>query len=184
MTVFRTDRLVLREMHADDFEAVHAYASDPEVVRWVPWGPNTETDTRDFVAVTMASAAADPRLDWILAVETREAPRLLGTVALYIRYHDQDQAMLGYALGRDAWGRGYATEAATAMLELGFDALGLRRIWAACDPDNAKSRRVLEKIGMTLEGRLRQDTVIRGQVRDSLVWGILQREWRDRTVPR
>jgi RimJ/RimL family protein N-acetyltransferase len=171
-------------MHADDFEAVHAYASDAEVVRWVPWGPNTETDTRDFLAYTMASAAAEPRQDWILAVEALEAPRLLGTVGLYIRYQDQDQAMLGYAYGRDAWGRGYATEAASAMLELGFDALGLRRIWATCDPDNEGSRRVLEKIGMTLEGRLRDDAVIRGQVRDSLVWGILQRDWRDRPVSR
>lgn len=184
MTVCQTDRLVLREMRADDFAAVHAYASDPEVVCWVPWGPNTETDTRDFVAVTMTNSAAEPRLDWILAVEARETPRMLGTAGLYVRYDDQDQAMLGYAFRRDAWGRGYATEAAAAMLELGFDALGLRRIWATCDPDNAASRRVLEKVGMTLEGRMRQDTVIRGQVRDSLVWGILQREWRGRTDPR
>ena len=184
MNGLRTERLILREMCADDYEAVHAYASDPEVVRYVPWGPNTENDTRDFIAATLTGAAADPRFDYIFAVEAREAPRLLGTVGLYIRYQDTDQAMLGYVYAREAWGRGYATEAAAAMLEVGFDVLGLRRIWASCDPDNAGSRAVLSKIGMTLEGRLRQDAVIRGEVRDNLVWGILQPEWRERSAPR
>ena len=85
--------------------------------------------------------------------------------------------MLGYAYGRAAWGRGIATEAARVMVEMGFDVLGLRRIWAACDPENTGSRRVLEKVGMQVEGLLRGDTVIRGEVRDTLLWGILEPEW-------
>ena len=68
------------------------------------------------------------------------------------------------------------------MVEMGFDVLGLRRIWAACDPDNSASRRVLEKAGLQVEGRLRQDCVIRGEVRDSLLWGILEAEWRERAA--
>jgi RimJ/RimL family protein N-acetyltransferase len=175
-----TERLVLREIDEDDFDAIHGYASDPEVVQYVPWGPNTEEDTHDFIARTMTSAAAEPRLEYVFGVELREEPGMLGTVGLYLRPADPDQAMLGYAYGSPAWGRGIATEAALAVVELGFDVLGLRRIWASCDPDNTASRRVLEKVGMTIEGLLRADMIIRGDVRDNLVWGILEPEWRER----
>ncbi len=175
-----TDRLTLREITEDDFDAIHAYGSDLEVVQYVPWGPNTEEDTHDFIARTMIKAAAEPRLEYVFAVERRdEDGPMIGTAGLYLRADDQDQAMLGYAYAREAWGSGIATEAARAMVEMGFDVLGLRRIWAACDPDNAGSRRVLEKAGFTVEGLLRDDSVIRGEVRDTLVWAILEREWRD-----
>ena len=90
-------------------------------------------------------------------------------------------AMLGYAYDRSVWGMGYATEAALAMLELAFDVLGVRRVWASCDSVNTGSARVLEKVGMRLEGTLRHDMNIRGDLRDSAVWGILEREWRTRT---
>ena len=179
----QTGRLTLRELSADDFEAVHLYASDPEVVAYVPWGPNTEHDTRTFLEQNAQSAMARPRLDHVLGIVPAGQDRLVGTVGLYVSPDDQGQAMLGYVLSRTAWGQGYATEAAAAMLELGFLVLDLRRIWAACDPDNRGSIRVLEKIGMTREGRLRDDTVIRGRVRDTLRWGILEREWHTGTLP-
>jgi RimJ/RimL family protein N-acetyltransferase len=177
--ILETRRLILREITERDFDAVHAYAADPEVVRWVPWGPNTEQDTHDFLAHCIASAAADSRMDFVFGVELRDEPGLLGSVGLYLKPYDEGQAMLGYAFGKPAWGRGIATEAARVMVEMGFDVLGLRRIWAACDPDNSASRRVLEKAGLQIEGRLREDCVIRGEVRDSLLWGILEAEWRD-----
>jgi ribosomal-protein-alanine N-acetyltransferase len=182
--VLETERLVLREITEADFERIHGYATDPEVVQYVPWGPNTEQDTHDFLARTMIAAVAEPRLEYVFGVELREDPGLLGSVGLYIRPEDTDQAMLGYAYDRNAWGRGIATEAALAMVGTGFDLLGFRRIWASCDPDNQGSRRVLEKVGMTVEGLLRRDLVIRGEVRDNLVWSILEDEWRDRTNPR
>ncbi len=178
LPLLETDRLVLREIGERDFDAVHAYASDPEVVRHVPWGPNSPQDTLDFLAHCMLAAAAEERLDYVFGVELRDAPGLLGSVGLYVRNADEGQAMLGYAYARSAWGRGIASEAAREMVAMGFDVLGLRRIWAACDPENGASRRVLEKLGMRVEGLLREDTVIRGEVRDSLMWGILEREWR------
>ncbi len=176
--LLETERLALREITERDFAAIHAYASDPEVVEYVPWGPNTEQDTHDFLARTMTAAMADPRLEYVFAVELRDDPGMLGTVGLYVPPNDQDQAMLGYAYGRDAWGRGIATEAARCMVAMGFDVLGLRRIWASCDPENQGSRRVLEKTGLTVEGLLRGDLVVRGEVRDNLIWGILEPDWR------
>lgn len=176
-----TERLVLREITEADYEAVHGYATDPEVIRYVPWGPNSEQDTHDFLARTMIAAAEEPRLEYVFGVELKEETGLLGSVGLYVRPEDTDQAMLGYAFRREAWGRGIATEASRAIVAMAFDVLGLRRVWASCDPDNAGSRRVLEKVGMRIEGLLRGDLVIRGDVRDNLVWGILEPEWREGT---
>jgi RimJ/RimL family protein N-acetyltransferase len=178
--MIETDRLTLRELAEDDFDAVHAYASDPEVVEYVPWGPNTVQVTRDFIARHREKATAEPRLEYVFAVVPKGDERLVGTVGIYLPSAEAHLAMLGYAYGREAWGRGYATEAALAMVAMGFDVLGIQRIWASCDPANVGSARVLEKAGMRLEGRLRQDQNIRGALKDSLVWGILEPEWRDR----
>ena len=91
---------------------------------------------------------------------------------------EEFQAGLGYCYRPDAWGRGYATEAAGTLVRFGFDVLMLHRIWAGCDPGNEASIRVLEKAGMTMEGRHRENVRIRGEFRDTLVYGLLGREWR------
>ncbi|MEM7417782.1 MAG: GNAT family protein, partial [Gemmatimonadota bacterium] len=140
----------------------------------VPWGPNTEQVTRDFLARNIERAAEEPRDDFSLAIVPKGEDRLVGTAGIYVKGH---QAMLGYALHRRAWGLGYATEASLAMIEMAFDVLGLRRVWAACDAENTASARVLQKCGMVLEGHLRHDTEIRGELRDTLVWGLLVAEW-------
>jgi len=170
-------RLRLRELTDADFEAVHEYGSDPEVVQFMNWGPNTEQDTRDFLERAQNAALAEPRLTYDLAVVSKESGRLLGAIGFYVA-PEAFQAMLGYCYSAGSWGRGYATEAAETVIRFGFDVLMLNRIWAGCDPDNAASIRVLEKTGMTLEGRLREDVRIRGEFRDSLVYGVLEREWR------
>ena len=175
--MLETERLRLRGITDSDFDAVHAYASDPEVVEYMTWGPSTEQDTLDFLARTQAQAAADPRIDYGLGVVRKSDELLIGAVGLHMPSQDAHQGMLGYCFARGAWGHGFATEAANALLTFGFDVLGLKRIWAGCDPDNAGSIRVLEKIGMSLEGRHREDVQIRGSLRDSLMWAILEREW-------
>ena len=175
--MLESPRLRLRELTDADFEAVHEYASDPEVVRFMNWGPNTKQDTRDFLERAQSAALVEPRLKHDFAVVGKESGRLLGAIGLYVA-PEEFQAMLGYCYSAAAWGQGYATEAAETVVRFGFDVLMLNRIWAGCDPDNAGSIRVLEKAGMTLEGRLREDVRIRGEFRDSLVYGVLEREWR------
>jgi RimJ/RimL family protein N-acetyltransferase len=177
--MLKTERLLLREIAASDFDAVHAYASDLEVVEFMTWGPNTEQDTRDFLERSVTAAAKDPRTDFALAVVRREDERMIGSAGLHLSGEGGHQAMLGYCYSPEAWGHGFATEAAEALLALGFDALGLDRIWAGCDPSNVGSIRVLEKLGMSLEGRLRKDIRVRGELRDTLVFAILLDEWRE-----
>ena len=178
--VLAPDRLLLRDFEPGDYEAVHEYATDIEVVRYMSWGPNTEVDTRDFLERAAASAAARPRIGYELAVTAVEDGHLFGGIELSLAAEDSQQAMLGYCFSREAWGQGYATEAAEAMLMLGFDVLGLHRVWAGCDSQNADSAHVLEKIGMVREGRMREDVRVRGEWRDTLLFGILEAEYNAR----
>jgi len=175
--LIHTERLVLRDLQRDDFEAVHAYATDPEVVRYMPWGPNTEAETEAFFDRVDAMKRADPRAGYELAVVRESDDRLLGAVGLHLDEREMSIAMLGYCYSRAAWGNGYATEAAFGLLRFGFEEWGLMRVWAGCDPDNAGSIRVLQKLGMSQEGRLRQDTLIDGEWRDTLIFGVLRDEW-------
>jgi RimJ/RimL family protein N-acetyltransferase len=87
-------------------------------------------------------------------------------------------ASLGYCLTEAAWGQGFATEAARALLGWAFDTLDLNRVQAQADTRNHASARVLEKLGFVREGTLREDCIVDGVVSDSWVYGLLEREWR------
>ena len=173
MRELTTPRLRLRAFHPDDWTDVHAYGSDPEVVRFMDWGPNTIEESRHHTNRAAATAAVSPALVFPYAVQHRAGGRVFGSVELRLTSLDHRRAEMGYVLARDAWGQGYATEAARAVLAHGFGPLGLHRIAATCDPENTASAHVLEKIGMTCEGRLRDYLKIRGQWRDRLTWAVL-----------
>ena len=163
----RTERLILREYQAADFDAVHAFASDPEVATFVDWGPNEPDDTKAFLDACTADQAAQPRPRYTLAVtESGGAP--FGSVGL--ETHGAHHADMGYVIAREQWGQGFASEAAAAILRFGFGVLGLHRIQATCRPENLASVRVLEKIGMIREGYLHDHLLIRGRWRDSLLY--------------
>jgi RimJ/RimL family protein N-acetyltransferase len=173
-----TDRLLLREFRDDDWSAVHEYAVDPEVVRYMPWGPNTEDETRAFIARALAAQADEPRTKYELAVALRGSGRLIGGCGIRIARPADRGGDMGYCLHRGYWGHGYASEAARAIAAFGFERLGLHRVWATCDTENDASARVLEKLGMRREARFREDTRLRGQWRDSYLYAVLEHEWK------
>ena len=172
--MLQSERLILREFREDDFEAVHAYASDLEVVRHMTWGPNSEAETREFLKRNQSHAEVDPRVDYGLAVIRQVSGELIGGIGLHA---DGSNAMLGYCYARSAWGQGYATEAARLLMDFGFVSLGVHRIWAGCDSENAGSIRVLQKLGMRQEGHFRHECQIRGEWRDTLLFAVLDDEW-------
>jgi len=178
-----TERLELRDFRDGDVGFVHAWASDPEVVNFMAWGPNTVEQTREFLQRKFAERTGEPRLTWDLAVVEACTGRLIGSVGLRLDGARQ-QAALGYCYHQDAWGQGFATEAALAMLRFGFEQLSLHRIYASADTRNGASIRVLDKIGMRQEGRLRQHVLIRGEWRDSYLYAILHHEWIEQTAVR
>ena len=105
---------------------------------------------------------------------------MIGNCSLAVDEPRQRRAHIGYVLHPDYWRQGLATDAAGLLLALGFNQLGLHRIEATCDSRNVASARVLEKIGMSREGLRRQDLLLRDGWRDSLLFSILEDEWRTR----
>jgi RimJ/RimL family protein N-acetyltransferase/protein tyrosine phosphatase (PTP) superfamily phosphohydrolase (DUF442 family) len=177
-----TARLVLREFELGDLDACMAYTSDPEVVRWMEWGPNTREETQDFLTRQTTRPAGEDRRSFELAIVLREENELIGGVGLRVRNPQSREGDIGYVLNRKWWNRGIVTEAAQKMLDFGFDLLGLHRLVATADTRNVGSLRVMEKIGMSSEGVFRQDQHLRGQWRDTAVCAILEEDRRYRAV--
>ena len=122
-------------------------------------------------------ATTQPGRDF--AIELRETGEVVGGMTINAQ-HQHRRGALGYWCAVPHWRRGYATEAVRAVIDYGFRDLELNRVWAQCYGDNPASRRVLEKVGMTYEGCLRQHSFRLGRFADSLQFGILRGEWRDR----
>jgi RimJ/RimL family protein N-acetyltransferase len=176
-TASSSERVILRELMREDWVAIHAYASRLEVCRFQPWGPNTPEETIAFVEAAAASAEEQPRRRYACAVTLDVEEHVIGLVELNVRDARSRVGEVSWVLHPDHWGRGIATEAARILLRFGFEILGLHRIYATCDPRNVASARVMEKIGMGYEGRLREVILIRDGWRDSLVYAILADEW-------
>ncbi|MFN0071328.1 MAG: GNAT family N-acetyltransferase [Chloroflexota bacterium] len=173
-----TERLILREFAATDAPAVLAYQSAPEFLQLMPWDEYALEHAQELVAMFLAWQQERPRLKFQLAVTLRSSGRLIGNCGIRSECVDAREATLGYELDPAYWGEGYATEAAMRMLELGFDALGLHRVDAGCIADNTASARVLERLGMRLEGRLREKEHFKEAWHDLLVYALLEQEWR------
>ena len=176
--IIKTERLLLREFEEDDWQAVLAYQSDPLYLRYNPWTHRTEEDVRNFVRSFMLWQGDQPRMKFQLAVELRAEGRLIGNCGIRTRSSKTWEADIGYELDSRYWGQGYATEAAQAMLAYGFEELGVHRIWAHCVAENVASARVMEKIGMRQEGYLRESEWMKDRWWDTLVYAILEYEWR------
>lgn len=174
----RTDRLLLREFVEADWRAVLAYESDPRYLRYYEWEERTEEDVRAFVRMFIGYRRETPRRKFQLAIALPDTGQLIGNCGIRVRNPEMREADLGYELDPEQWGRGYATEAARATLAFGFGPLGMHRVYAECVAENSASAHVLEKIGMTREGRFRRNVWIKGRWWDTLHYAILDEEWR------
>jgi len=170
-----TERLRIREFQQSDYDAVYEYSSDPEVVLYMPFGPNTPEQAQGFLERVMPNQNEKERINYEMAVILKETNRLIG--GCRINKVDDIKAHIGYIFNKKYWGKGYATEAAIALVTFGFNEMNVHRVYATCDPENIASKRVLEKAGMVLEGRLREDMIIHGRYRDSLILGVLRHEF-------
>ena len=171
-----TTRLRLRPFTDADAEALYALHSNAQVLRYwdsPPWTDRSRAERFIAACREMAEEATGARL----AIDRAADGAFLGWCSLARWNPDYRSASLGYCLGEAAWGQGYATEAAHALLQWAFDTLDLNRVQAEADTRNAASARVLEKLGFVREGTLREDCVVNGDVSDSWVYGLLEREW-------
>jgi ribosomal-protein-alanine N-acetyltransferase len=146
-----TSRLRLRPFTASDHDAIHAIYADPEVMRYVGHGAH-KTTAETFRALRGYAEALRTRGYGFVAVVERSSGVVIGDAGLHPLAGQGPDIELGYTLARWAWGRGYATEAARALCDHAFAALGAPRVTAQVEPANRASRHVLEKVGMTVVG--------------------------------
>jgi RimJ/RimL family protein N-acetyltransferase len=172
-----TPRITLRELAVDDWPDVHLWAARLEACRYEAWGPNTVEETRAFVSQAVQEGRAVPRRRYAFAVTFTNQTRVIGMGEVRVRDERTRLADIGYVLHPDFWRQGIGTEVGQALVTFGFDTLKLHRIAATCDPRNLASGRILQKIGMTYEGRLRSDRLIRDGWRDSDLYAILEEDW-------
>jgi ribosomal-protein-alanine N-acetyltransferase len=119
-----------------------------------------------------------PRIKFQLAVVLKSTQQLIGNCGIRMEAADAHEGDIGYELSPQHWGNGYATEAARTIVEFGFTQLRLHRIWSWCIAENSASANVLQKVGMQAEGRKRENEYFKGRWWDTLLFGMLDYEWK------
>lgn len=169
-------RVTLRWLTDPDVPAIFSIFGDPEVTRY--WGfpklPDLAAGTA-LLAEIHKEFRSGTLFQW--GVEAIGG-QLVGTCTLGRIDVPNRRAELGFALGRMFWGRGYMTAALPVLLEFAFERLGLHRVFADADPRNARSIRLLERLGFRREGVLREHYWVQGEPQDGVVYGLLRAEWK------
>ena len=168
-----TSRLVLRPLKMKDAKDIFAYASDPDVARYVLWEPHkTVADTRNYIRYIRALYHRGLPASW--AVTLRKSGQVIGTIG-FMWYSDANSAAeIGYSFSKAHWNMGYATEALRAVIDSVFRTLPVNRLEAQHDVRNPASGRVMEKGGMRKEGVLRQRIKNKGEFVDVALWSFLR----------
>lgn len=172
-----TERLILRDFVSEDWQRVLEYQSDPLYLRYYEWTERTPAAAREFVGWFLDHQRQDPRIKFQLAVTLKSNNLLIGNCGIRMDRPNVFQADIGYELDPQYWNYGYATEAAHAIVDFGFNSFDLHRVWSWCVADNTGSAHVLEKLGMRREGHLRENEYYRGRWWDTLMYAILADEW-------
>jgi ribosomal-protein-alanine N-acetyltransferase len=173
-----SERLNLRLFRMEDAATVQRLAGVPEVALMTLHIPHPYPDGAAEGWIATHAAGFEHGTAFIFAICRRSDGRLMGAISLMLE-QEHDTAELGYWLGVPFWNQGYATEAAAALLEFGFETLGLRRIFARHFRHNPASGRVMRKLGMVYEGRARQMCRRADSIGDEESYGILAGEWRE-----
>jgi [ribosomal protein S5]-alanine N-acetyltransferase len=174
----QTERLILRPHRADDWAAVAAYANHPDVLRYRPDDIRSSVQMQAHLQHLVTLQQHEPRTRYHFAIILSATDCLIGWCGLSLSDDARQIAELGYDLDRAYWGKGYMTEAAQALVDWGFRSLQLHRIVAECHPENMASMRVMQKLGMTYEGHLRENVWVKGMWWDTIVYAILEQDWR------
>ena len=177
-----TQRLLLRRFAREDQADLLALAAQPSVTAVLSGRlPATQEGVSAYIDLQNSFQPFEQDKVFELAVERKEDGRVMGLVGLIRRDHRQGE--VGWVLGVDYRCQGYATEAARALIDYGFNSLGLHRIHADTNSDNLASLRVMERLGMRHEAQLREAVCSDGRWVDRVICGILADEWREPGAP-
>lgn len=176
-----TERLQLRPFRDEDLEALYRMQSRDDVTRYLYWGPRSPEQARNMLERLMRMTAIDDDSSGLrLAALLPDSGDLIGDFSLQRVSREHRQGEIGFIVHPDHHRHGYATEAATLLLRLGFEELKLHRIVGRCDARNEASARLMERLGMRREAHLRENEFVKGEWCDELIYAMLASEWDDR----
>jgi ribosomal-protein-alanine N-acetyltransferase len=164
-------RILLRPVSLKDAEDMFEYTSDEETTRFIYAQHEDLNKTKQVIANYFMK-------EWLgkYAIVLKDSNKMIGTIEF--RVHEAIKSgELGFTLNRHFWGKGYMTEAGKLVLELAFDVLGLERVYAMHDIKNSASGKVMRLLGMTYEGTLRRNHLLKGTFADSAHYSILKEEY-------
>jgi ribosomal-protein-alanine N-acetyltransferase len=178
-TTLKTSRLLLRPLQQSDAATIFALRSNLDVTRYVGYTRWTSIERAyELIEKDILAMSAGEYLRFGL-VRLDDAS-LIGTCLLYDLDTQCRRAEIGYDLLPDMWGQGFIHEALLSLLQFGFTELGLNRVEADVDPDNAGSIKTLERLGFQREGYLRERWIVNGVKFDTVYYGLLLSEWEAR----
>jgi RimJ/RimL family protein N-acetyltransferase len=174
-----TERLRLRPFRRGDVEAVFAYRQRADVAQYLFDGPMSHESVTEVVQLRIGQdRLAGEGNKIFLAAEIKETQRVIGEVSLILRDQAARQAEIGYIFHPEFHGRGYATEAARMLLQMGFAGASVHRIYARCAVANDASWKVMERLGMRREAHFREHALFKGAWDEEFVYALLEQEWR------
>jgi RimJ/RimL family protein N-acetyltransferase len=173
-----TERLLLRYFEPDDIDVLAAMHGDPDLVRWIPWGPRTREQAAEVLERKLACRTIEAEGDGLgIAPVLKETGEMIGDFSLQYVSEKHSVAELGYLLTAGTQGRGYATEASREILRLAFEDLGFHRVIARVESRNAASAALAERLGMRREAEFVENEWIKGEWQSEIVYAMLAREW-------
>lgn len=173
--LLETPCLILREFRTEDFDALFEMESRPETARFEP--ERGADDVRQYLEQAALQTLVQPRVHYRFAITIRPDDSAKGLVGMARNIEMTRDWEIGWMVHPDAWGHGYASEAARRVLDFAFYELDAHRVIAFCDVENLASERVMQKLGMRHEATMRQTRLLRGEWRDELLYAILESEW-------
>lgn len=181
----KSERLKLRLIQRSDLEPIHNLHSLPKTDEFNTLGiPKDILETKSIIETWISEHEKKEIQNYTFAVELIENAKFIGLIALKLGNKKYRNAEVWYKLHSDYWGNGFGTECLAEIISFGFDKLNLHRIEAGCAVDNVGSIRILEKVGMTKEGRKRKILPLKRGWTDNFGYAILETDERKREATR
>ena len=168
--LIETERLTLREFKGSDWQAVHDYAKNGDILIYEAWGPNSEMDTKQFIRKAVEDQIIQNRTSCDLAVILKKERKLIGGCRFWFSNAKQDEVYIGYVINPLFWKNGYATEATNGLIDYTMASLKIKSVKATCDVLNIASQKVLGKCGFKLVSTIEKDFKMKGRYRDTYVY--------------
>ena len=176
MPRLETPRLILRRLEMRDAPDLFDYSRDPQVAKHVLWDAQTSvSEARAYVRYMLRRYRAGEPASW--GIEEKETGRVVGTIGYMWYQRDNNACEVGYSLARRRWNRGYMTEALAEVLRFSFEELGVHRVEAQHEVENAASGAVMRKCGMRKEGTLRGRLYNKGRYVDVDLYAMLRKDY-------